>query len=233
MPPEELSAYLSPTRFIDSAHESVRRFALEAIGDANSDPEKARRLFLAVRDAARYNPYAISADPDSYRASATLAAKEGFCVTKAILLAAALRAVGVPCRLGFADVTNHLATERLVELMGTNVFAFHGFCEVWLAGRWIKATPTFNASLCEKFGVDPLVFDGEHDAVFHPYDRAGHKHMEYLRDRGRYADFPMDEMLRVWREAYPKLVALGFMPGAPTGGFEGEAAAEQASKCSS
>lgn len=223
--PEDSALYLRPTYFVDCDSEAVTRFTAEAAGDG-TDVEKARRVFLAVRDAIRYDPYVADFEPRSFKASTTLERRVGYCVPKAILLTACYRALGLPTRLGFADVTNHLATRRLLELLGTAVFAYHGFAEVWLGGRWLKATPTFNATLCEKFGVDPLVFDGEHDAVFLPFDRAGNKHMEYLRDRGRHADFNLDEMHRVWKEFYPKLFELGFYPDRPPGGFEAEAAAE-------
>ena len=226
---EDLALYLRPTYYVDSDAPSVVRFATEAAGEG-TDRERVARVFLAVRDGIRYDPYVADFEPKSFKASTTLERKASYCVPKAILLTACCRALGVPSRLGFADVTNHLATKRLLELLNTAVFAFHGFSEVWLGGRWLKATPTFNATLCEKFGVEPLVFDGEHDAVFHPFDKAGNKHMEYLRDRGRYADFPLDEMYRVWREHYPKLFELGFYPERPPGGFEAEAAAEKAGR---
>ncbi|MEN8165221.1 MAG: transglutaminase family protein, partial [Acidobacteriota bacterium] len=125
------------------------------------------------------------------------------CVPKAIVLAAAGRAVGLPTRLGYADVRNHLATPRLLEQLGTDVFAFHGFTEIFLEDRWVKVTPTFNSKLCERFGVLPLEFDGVSDALFQPFDTAGRRHMEYIRDRGTFADFPFEEMLRVYAEVYP------------------------------
>jgi hypothetical protein len=111
--------------------------------------------------------------------------------------------VGIPSRLGYADVRNHLATERLKAMMRTDVFAFHGYTLLFLEGKWVKATPAFNRTLCDKFGVRTLDFDGRTDSVFHPFDREGRRHMEYLRDRGTYDDFPFDELLRVKREVYP------------------------------
>ena len=68
--------------------------------------------------------------------------------------------------------------------------------------KWLKATPAFNAGLCERFGVPPLDFDGRSDALFHPFDPSGRKYMEYVRDRGEFDDFPYDYMLQVLAEVY-------------------------------
>ena len=194
---------LGPTYFLDYEHPAVVAFVEESTAGAESDVERASRLFLAVRDRVRYDPYQADISREGMTASATLARGASFCVPKAILLAAGLRAVGVPCRLGFADVTNHLATERLLATLRTHVFAFHGYVELVVAGRTCKVTPAFNRELCDKFGVAPLEFDGEHDAMLQPFDASGRAFLEYLKDRGTYDDFPHEEMLRVWRETYP------------------------------
>ncbi|MBI3184061.1 MAG: transglutaminase domain-containing protein [Myxococcales bacterium] len=203
--------YLSPTFYLDSDHPEVRAFALRAAqGD---EVERAVRLFYAVRDGIRYDPYCIRLVPEDYRASAVLERGQGFCVQKAILLAAAARASGIPSRLAFADVRNHLTTPRLLELMGTDVFVFHGLTHLYLEGRWLKATPTFDIGLCRRFCVRPLDFDGKTDAVFQPFDPKGQRHMEYLRDRGHAADFDLAQMEAAFREAYPRLFLTGAAPG--------------------
>lgn len=213
--------YLQPTPFIDSDAPTVAEYARSVVGDAKTDVEQGVKLYYAVRDPIRYDPYAIVLDPGAYKASAVLAAKAGFCIQKAILLAAVARAVGIPSRLGYADVRNHLTTERLRNLMGTDVFAFHGYTELCLDGQWVKATPAFNRSLCERFKVRPLEFDGQNDSIFHPFDVEGRQHMEYLRDHGHFADFPFGRMVRSFQEHYPHLV----QPGADWlhGDFEREA----------
>ncbi len=226
-----LDEYLKPTRFIDSDHRAVVAFAERACADVGTQRERAVALFFAVRDGIRYDPYAALASPERFKASTTVELAANFCIPKAILLAAAARAVAIPARLRFADVRNHLATRRLLSLLGTDVFVFHGYTELLLGGRWVKATPTFNLSLCEKFGVLPLDFDGRHDAIFHPFDRWGQRHMEYLRDRGSHADLPFDEMIRAFRAAYPQLFDrrgrfLGL--GTPRDDFEAQAAEEAA-----
>lgn len=222
--PQDFRVYLQPTRFIDSDSPTVIEFARSSCAEIGTDVERAVRLYYCVRDGIRYDPYHISLDPEALKASAVLARKIGFCVEKAILLAAAARAVGIPSRLGFANVRNHLATKRLRQVMQTDVFIFHGYTELFLEKKWVKATPAFNLSLCERFGVKPLEFDGRHDSIFHPFDRQGNRHMEYLYDYGQFPDLPYEMMVAELKRHYPQL----FGPGRMTleGDFEEEALAE-------
>src|SRR5258708_3782062 len=146
---------LQPGRFIDSAHPQVVSFAkMHAKG--LSGREKAVSLYYAVRDEIRYNPFLDFSKPEAFRASAVLAGGEGFCIGKASLLAACLRAEGIAARVGFADVKNHLTTPRLAETMGSDLFVYHGYTDIRLEGRWVKATPAFNLALCTRFRVKPL-----------------------------------------------------------------------------
>src|SRR4029077_19226901 len=101
--------------------------------------------------------------------------KRGFCIPKAALLAATARAAGIPARVGYGDVRNHLSTKKLLELTGSNLCIWHGDTEVYLEGRGVKATPAFNLSLCQRFGVRPLEFDGRNDSLFHEYDQGGRR----------------------------------------------------------
>lgn len=208
MSPPEMQRYLQLTSFVDANHTEVRAFSERATRDAVTPEERAVRLYYAVRDGVRYDPYACSPDEASLRASRVLTERRGYCVSKAVLLAACGRAVGVPTRLGFADVRNHLTTPRLRDLMGTDVFYYHGFTEFWLEGRWVKATPAFNRELCQRFGVRPLEFNGVEDAVFHEYDTRGQRHMEYVAYHEPAADVPLDRILGCYRERYPRLFEL-------------------------
>jgi transglutaminase-like putative cysteine protease len=205
-------AYLAPTPFIDSDDPRVRELAERAAGDEHDPVRKAVRLYYAVRDGISYTPYCDFRSPETFRASAVVAKGAGFCVGKAAVLAAVARASGIPARVGFADVRNHLSTPRLRALMGdTDVFYYHGYTELHLGGRWVKATPAFDRALCDKFGVQALEFDGSADSLFHPYDRAGRRHMEYVRDRGPARDVPVDDIVATFVRAYPGLT------GAPAG----------------
>ncbi len=203
-----MNEYLQPGSFVDSGHPAVAAFS-EKFASGRSDLEKAVSLYYAVRDEIRYNPFLDFADAQVFRASAVLEAGEGFCIGKAALLAAAARAAGIPARVGFADVRNHLTTPRLAETMGSDLFVYHGYTDLRLDGNWVKATPAFNLALCRKFRVKPLEFDGRSDSIFHPFDEDERKHMEYLRDRGRFADVPVEEIQGAFREAYPRFYRLG------------------------
>jgi len=205
--PNTLKDYLQPSQCIDSAHPAIVELAQSLIDTEQGDLENTVTLFYWVRDEIRYNPYALATTVESFLASTTLQAGESWCVPKAILLAALCRAAGIPARVGFADVRNHLSTERLRAAMDTDVFYFHGYTSIYLNERWVKATPAFNVELCEKFGLHPLEFDGREDSLYHEFDVAGNKHMEYLNDRGEYLDLPFDELSAVFREHYPSMFA--------------------------
>jgi len=198
-----MEEFLSPTFYIDSDYPGVIDFALDHSDGGKSPVENAVSLYYAVRDKIRYNPYAISPNKADMKASAVLVLKEGYCVAKAVLLAACLRGIGIPARLGFADVKNHLTTGRLRERMGTDVFIWHGYTDIFLEDQWVKATPAFNLSLCETFGVKPLEFDGKRDSVFHPFDMNGNRHMEYLKDYGKFADLPWERIAGDFIATYP------------------------------
>lgn len=214
-----MKEYLASTYFIDHENDAIREFADRTVADGDDPRNKAVQLFNAVRDGLWYDPYSVTLEREAFRASVIQQRRAAYCVPKAILLAAAGRAVGLPTRLGYADVRNHLATPELLKRLGTDVFVFHGFTEIFLADRWVKATPTFNSKLCRRFGVLPLDFDGVSDALFQPFDVSGRRHMEYLRHRGVYSDFPFEEMVRVYTEHYPTLLK-GGLGSSERGEFE-------------
>jgi transglutaminase-like putative cysteine protease len=201
--------FLSSTAYVDSDSEEIRQFVSRVLDRADlSVTEKAIGLFNAVRDQIKYDPFHIGLAEQDYRASRIAGRASNFCVPKAILLTAALRAAGIPAAVGFADVKNHLNSPKLAELMGTDLFIYHGYVALWLNGRTFKVTPAFNTELCERFGVRQLVFDGNSDALFHEFDTSDHRHMEYVNDRGWFADPPIAQLLRDFRAAYPRLVAM-------------------------
>lgn len=194
---------LASTDLVDSAHPEVLAFARRHARGA-TPREQAVALYYAVRDGFRYDPYRLDLSPEGMRASAVLSLGYGWCVTKAALLAAAARAAGIPARVGFADVRNHLSTQRMRETMTTDVFIWHGYTELWLDGAWRKATPAFNVELCERFNLLPLDFDGASDSIYHPFDKSGQRHMEYLRERGSFTDVPLARIVGDFREVYPR-----------------------------
>lgn len=219
---QDMSAYLAPAKFVDSDHPAVVAFARRVADPAMSPREIAVKLYYAVRDEFIYDPYYFDVSEQGLKASHVIEAGRGFCVPKAALLAAAARVLGVPARLGYADVRNHLTSKRLYDMMGTDLFVFHGFTELWIDGQWLKATPAFNRSLCEKAGIHPLEFDGSADSVFHEFDVSGRRHMEYVRDRGSYADLPREELLKAWSEHYNSFSEWGQVAAEAGADFEKE-----------
>ena len=194
-------ATLAPTALIDSDHPGVIAFSQQARGA--TPRERAVELYYLVRDGFRYDPYHIDLSPAGMRASGVLENGYGWCVPKAALLAAVARAAGIPARVGYADVRNHLSTERLRAILQTDLYIWHGYTELWLDGRWVKATPAFNRQLCDRFGILPADWDGMADSLYHPYDREGRLHMEYVNQRGSFDDMPLAEIAADIVAKYP------------------------------
>lgn len=213
----DLQPFLEATYCVDCDGAEIIALARSLTHKCTSESDKVLALYYYVRDAIRYNPYSFAPTAEAFKATSTLAAGEGWCVPKAVLLAALCRACGIPARLGFADVVNHLSTARMRAAMDTNIFYYHGYCSIYLNGAWVKSTPAFNLSLCEKFGLRPLEFDGVNDSLYHEYDQAGNRHMEYVRDRGEFVEVPLGDLFSNFRRHYPNLFDDGSAELSPTG----------------
>lgn len=194
--------YLKPTSFIDCDHPSIGKKAGDLTAGTDTVPGKVKCLFYFVRDSIKYNPYAEKNSPESYITSRVLSQGEGYCVQKAALLCSLARAIKIPSRLGFADIRNHIIPEKLANMIKTDIFAFHGYTEFLIEGKWVKATPAFDIKMCEKNRIIPVEFDGKNDAVFHKFNKDGKLHIEYLNDLGRYSDIPLKEILESFTLAY-------------------------------
>lgn len=186
--------YVTPTFFIDSDTASVRERSDILTRNVEETRQKAIALFHFVRDEIRYNVFLPRPSAEYFRASHVLEKGEGYCVQKAVLLVALARAAGIPSRLRFAEIRNHLTAPELLQKRETNVFAWHGLAELLIHGMWIKVTPTYSLGYCKKTGIFPVDFDGEHDALLPLHTIDGRLHIEYLRDRGPYEDLPFDDI---------------------------------------
>jgi transglutaminase-like putative cysteine protease len=215
---------LDAASFIDSGHPAVAAFARQHGGAGGDARDRAVALYRAVRDGIRYEMYLDYTDPATFRASGVLATGRGFCVGKAALLAACCRASGIPARVGYADVRNHMTSPRIHALIGTDVFRWHSYTDVMIGGAWVKATPAFDAELCRRAEIAPLEFDGRSDSLFQPCDPDGRRRMEYLDLRGAYDDVPFETIVADFREHYPALLEAGRQGG----DFRREARASQA-----
>jgi transglutaminase-like putative cysteine protease len=207
VPGADRAALCKETFFLNHGSADMQEFISATFEQAPpADPvDRAVILYYAVRDGIDYDVYDHELSRDSMRASSIVRERRGFCIHKSLVYAAALRAVGVPSKLVFADVRNHLASARLKELIGGEVFSFHAMTKAWLAGRWVTATPVFNKLLCQLYGFPALDFDGSEDSVLHPFGAGGDRSMEFLEHRGEFADFPYDTVISGLRLAHPLL----------------------------
>lgn len=203
-----LADLVKATEHLDYESPAVREFVARAVPDPQADPvDKAVRLYYAVRDGILYDVYRTDLSRSGMRASVIIERGTGFCIHKSLVYAAALRAVGVPSRLYYGDVRNHLASPRLRELVGGDVFRFHALTSVYLNDRWVLATPVFNKTLCRLYRITPLEFDGTADSLYHPFDEDGRRHMEFLTVHGTFDDFPYDLVVGGIRTSHPLLFA--------------------------
>lgn len=198
--------YLKSTYYFDYETDEIQELVKEFKTDTVTPKEKAKQLYLKIRDTWRYDPYHISLKEEGYKASAIAKKTTGHCVDKSILLIACLRAIGIPARIHLAKVKNHIAVERLIEKFGTNELTPHGMVNIYLGGKWIKASPAFNKALCKKCNVAPLEFDGEHDATFQEFNNEGNVFMEYIEDYGHFEDVPLDFIFTNMKDHYPEIV---------------------------
>lgn len=194
--------FLSSTYFFDYDHPAIQEQLKEFNLSSSSPKEKAKAIYLKVRDGWRYNASNIFFTKEAFKASVILQRKEGHCIDKAILLTTFLRAVGIPARIHLAKVKNHIAVETLTEKLGTNELTPHGMVDIFIDGKWVKSSPAFNASLCEKCNVAPLEFDGENDSIFQEFNREGKEFMEYLEDYGFFQDLPIDFIIKNIHDHY-------------------------------
>ncbi|MBA7518263.1 hypothetical protein ES705_10332 [subsurface metagenome] len=197
--------FLQPTEFFDFNKKFVREKAFEITEGLETEKEKAKALFYWVRDEIKYNMHAyIPSMKANFKASVTLRRKNGFCVSKSVLLSSFARAIGIPASIHLVDLINHKISQKIIDFMGTNVMHYHGYSELYLNNKWVKLTPSFDPKTAIKGGFIPMVeFDGENDAVFAVYDNEGRLFGEYVMDRGIHADLPLEEIERVFEEKYP------------------------------
>jgi transglutaminase-like putative cysteine protease len=210
---DHIKEFLEATEIIDSNHPEIRAFAEEKRGDAKDPVDKAIRLYYAVRDGIWYDPYIPFYRPEHYKASNILKWGRGFCIPKASLLCAVGRASGIPSRPSFANVRNHLATRQLLEYLGCDLFVYHAFVELFLEGKWVKATPAFNIELCKRHHVEPLEFNGREDSIFQAYNSENRKFMEYLEFHGSFADIPVAKIVAAFEESYGQDRVRGWIAG--------------------
>ena len=200
---------LQPTEFLDSDTDTVRDYAQKIVGSEDDPVRQAIKLFYFVRDKIRYDVYGIDMTRSGMKASSIIKNRAGFCIHKSIVFAASCRSLGIPGRLAFSDVRNHISTPALKALVGGDVFHYHAYAEIYLKGRWVKATPVFNLMLCNLFGIAPLDFDGVNDATLQPFDSEGRKSLEFITFHGSFDDVPYDQCIAALKQHHPRLFLEG------------------------
>ena len=203
-----MNKYLKSTTYIDSDHPKIKSFSKSLIHDLEDPVEKIKILFLRIRDEFPYIPFGVDIRHEAMKASRQIDRKSGYCVTKALLLSACARAVGVPARVCFFIVRNHLGTGKLEAALKTDLIVFHGSSEVYLNNKWIKLVPAFDLKLCQKLGVSPIEFDGVNDAIFQEFKPSegqvsSGSYMEYKKDYGSFEDFPYELAVNELKLYYP------------------------------
>lgn len=203
---EDLEQYLQPTQFLDFNKKIVKNAALKVTEGLTGDKEKAIALFYWVQETLKYNALAYYPKiKGNLKASVSIRRKQGFCMSKAVTLSALARAVGIPARIHMVDIINHKISQKFRDFMGTAAFYCHAYSELWLNGKWVKATPVFDKETSIKGKFFPIIeFDGENDALFTEFDSEGNKFVEYIGDYGSFIDCPIEKIDQIFKEQYPK-----------------------------
>lgn len=198
---------LQETYYYDFSDPVVQDF-VKKVNQQQSKKEQAIELYLLVRDGWKYNPLVYHTQKEHFKASEIMQREGGHCLDKSIILITCLKALGIPAKIHLAKVKNHIGVERIVELLGNDELAPHGYVDLLLNRKWIACTPAFNESLCKKLGVNVLEFDGENDSIFQAYNTKGDQFMQYLEDYGTFEDFPYDFVMQTLASHYPKIRTL-------------------------
>jgi transglutaminase-like putative cysteine protease len=114
--------YLSPSKYIDFETPEILSTARRLKARANSEPELVRLCFEFVRDEIEHSSD-FKRNPVTCKASDVLRFKTGYCYAKSHLLAALLRANGVPAGLCY---------QRLSTSTSGAPYCLHGLNAVYL-----------------------------------------------------------------------------------------------------
>jgi len=117
-----MQRYLSPSTYIDFEHADVLSAARRLAAGTPSESSLVKRCFEFVRDEILHSSD-FKLDPVTCKASEVLRHKTGFCYAKSHLLAALLRANGIPAGLCY---------QRLSAGDGGAPYCLHGLNAVYL-----------------------------------------------------------------------------------------------------
>ncbi|MCD4807980.1 MAG: transglutaminase family protein [Methanococcoides sp.] len=117
-----MQEYLHSTEIIDWEHPKIQKLAKELALEAEGPVEITKRCFEWVRDEI-YHSHDYCLNPITLKASEVLEAGTGYCYAKSHLLAALLRANGIPAGLCY---------QRLSRDENGEPFCLHGLNAVYL-----------------------------------------------------------------------------------------------------
>lgn len=130
-----MQPYLSRSRYIDFDDEQVKACATALVRNAASELDVVARCFAFVRDEIRHSSD-FKLNPVTCKASDVLRHRTGFCYAKSHLLAALLRANGIPAGLCY---------QRLSVNGGGAPYCLHGLSAVFLKDfGWYRLDPRGN-----------------------------------------------------------------------------------------
>lgn len=198
-----MEKYLASTDLLDANHPAVKNYVAD-FSNLETAKDKAVALYYKVRDGFIYSPYHIDLRPTGLIASSILKKNRAWCVEKAIVFATGLRTLGIPARLGYGIVVNHIGVEKLIKYLRRPEIVFHGFVEVFIEGKWVKATPAFDKMVCKRSGVPLMDWNGENDAMFQAFI-GDQEFMEYKHYYGVFEDVPIQLMNDEMKKYYPHL----------------------------
>lgn len=201
---EDLSPYLLETEFFNFSHPDIQAY-IEEFKDEKDQKELAIKLYLKIRDGFLYDPFNLDISKKGLTFSNVLCKTRAWCVEKAGLMVSCSRALGVPARPGYAIVKNHLENEKLEEVLQSDLIVFHGYADLYINGKWVKCTPSFDKRVCRISGVDPLDWDGEKDSLFQEHNKSEKRFMEYVEYYGEFADVPITLANSEMKKYYPHL----------------------------
>ncbi len=168
-----MDEYLKPSELCDCDNVEVKNKAQALTKDAATPKEAALRVFNFVRDQILFG-----FDRFDAKASDTLRKGIGFCISKANLQVALLRAAGIPARYHQVVLSNE-SLEGLVPdyIYRRNVpkeIGYHPWCECYLSGKWVVSEALFdrtlyngacNKGIISKEKIPNIDWDGENDLI--------------------------------------------------------------------
>lgn len=142
----QLSAFLQESPYIDYSDPLVATKSAELLDGLSTDTEKARVAYEFVRDNIPHT-FDVQARVVTAKASDVLRHETGICHAKSNLLAALLRAQGIPTGFCFQRLT--LAED---DALG---HCIHCFSAIYLEGRWVRVDARGNTGgIAAAFSLD-------------------------------------------------------------------------------